>query len=125
MLAVQSVTEATYDHVVYEMLPVLQDMKQEGLVRQFGLTEWFYDDTSHKMATRAVTDGYWDYLLLGFNLLDQSAARHVLTPRAGKRRRGGPDVRGAPGVVEHGGRATIGELPDPQRDDRPGGDRPE
>ncbi|MBC2665856.1 aldo/keto reductase [Novosphingobium flavum] len=78
VLSIQSVTLATYDHVCNEMLPVLQDMKRDGLVRNFGLTEWFYDDTTHQMSERALADGHWDYLLLGFNLLNQSARRKVL-----------------------------------------------
>ncbi len=41
----------------------------------------FFDDTSHNMTTRAVDDGYWDYFLMGFNILNQSAKRYVL-PRA-------------------------------------------
>jgi aryl-alcohol dehydrogenase-like predicted oxidoreductase len=79
--AVQSVTEANYGHVVAEMLPTLRDLKKEGKLRSFGLTEWFFDDTTHKMTTRAVDDGFWDYVLLGFNILNQSADRFVL-PKA-------------------------------------------
>ena len=81
VFAIQSVTEATYAHCVDELLPTLRDLKAEGLVRTFGLTEWFYDDTSHLMTTRAVDDGYWDYFLMGFNILNQSAKRYVL-PKA-------------------------------------------
>lgn len=79
--SIQSVTEHTYDHCCNELLPTLLDLKQEGLVRTFGLTEWFFDDTAHKMTTRAVDDGHWDYFLMGFNLLNQSAKRYML-PRA-------------------------------------------
>jgi aryl-alcohol dehydrogenase-like predicted oxidoreductase len=76
--SVQSVTADTYAHCLNELLPTLQDLKREGKVRAIGLTEWFFDDTSHQMAERAVDQGCWDYLLLGFNLLNQSASRHVL-----------------------------------------------
>jgi aryl-alcohol dehydrogenase-like predicted oxidoreductase len=76
--SIQSVTERTYQHCRDELLPVLLDLKSTGKIRSFGLTEWFYDDTSHKMSTRAVDDRSWDYLLLGFNVLNQSARRHVL-----------------------------------------------
>ena len=79
--AIQSVTEASYDHCCNELLPTLQKLKTEGKVRTFGLTEWFFDDTRHRMAKRAVDDGYWDYLLMGFNILNQSAQRYVL-PKA-------------------------------------------
>jgi aryl-alcohol dehydrogenase-like predicted oxidoreductase len=79
--SIQSVTEETYGHCRDELLPMLLELRAKGMVRAFGLTEWFFDDTSHRMATRAVDDGCWDYLLLGFNILNQSARRHVL-PRA-------------------------------------------
>ncbi len=82
--SIQSVTEKTYGHCRNELLPTLIDLKQEGLVRTFGLTEWFFDDTSHKMTTRAVDDGCWDYFLMGFNILNQSAKRYVL-PRAAEK----------------------------------------
>jgi L-galactose dehydrogenase len=82
--SIQSVTEATYGHCRDELLPTLVDLKAEGKVRSFGLTEWFFDDTAHRMTTRAVDDGHWDYFLLGFNILNQSAKRHVL-PRAAER----------------------------------------
>jgi aryl-alcohol dehydrogenase-like predicted oxidoreductase len=79
--SIQSVTESTYGHCRDELLPALIDFRKEGLVRSFGLTEWFFDDTSHQMSARAVDDGDWDYFLMGFNLLNQSARRYVL-PRA-------------------------------------------
>jgi aryl-alcohol dehydrogenase-like predicted oxidoreductase len=79
--SIQSVTEETYDHCRNELLPTLRDLKKEGLVRTFGLTEWFFDDTSHRMAARAVDDACWDYFLMGFNILNPSAKRYVL-PRA-------------------------------------------
>ena len=82
VFSIQSVTEAKYEYCVHEILPTLVSLKQEGLIRSFGLTEWFYDDTAHKMATRAVNDGYWDYLLVGFNMLNQSAKKVVLPSAA-------------------------------------------
>lgn len=77
VFSIQSVTTRTYRHCLDELMPTLLDLKSEGLVRSFGLTEWFYDDTDHQMAERAVADG-WDYLLVGFNLLNQSARRRLL-----------------------------------------------
>lgn len=78
VLAIQSVTPRTYGHVVDAMLPTLEALKCEGKLRAFGLTEWFYDDMGHEMASRAATDGWWDYLLLGYNILNQSADTRVL-----------------------------------------------
>lgn len=82
VLAVQSVTTDTYGHCVDELLPELHRLRDEGMVRAFGLTEWFFDDTTHRMAEQAVRDGLWDYLLVGFNLLNQTGAERVLGPAA-------------------------------------------
>jgi aryl-alcohol dehydrogenase-like predicted oxidoreductase len=110
VFAIHSVTDATYGHCRDEILPTLVDMKKEGKLRLFGLTEWFYDDTAHRMSTRAVDDDGWDYLLVGFNILNQSARRYVL-PRAAARgigvsimfavRRALADRRLVAGIVRH------------------------
>ena len=81
VFAIQSVKGDKYAYVRDQLLPTLQDLKAEGLVRTFGLTEWFFDDTTHETLTEAVDDGCWDYFLVGFNILNQTAQRYVL-PKA-------------------------------------------
>ncbi len=75
---VASVRPEDYDYVVQELLPTLQRFQQEGKVRFLGISEKFDTDTQHEMLARAVTDGLWDVIMLGFNLLNQTARKTVL-----------------------------------------------
>jgi aryl-alcohol dehydrogenase-like predicted oxidoreductase len=62
-----------YPAVVNNILPVMQRMRAEGKLRFIGITEGFASDTGHKALQRAVQDGYWDVMMVGFNLLNLSA----------------------------------------------------
>ena len=64
---------ARYDFCLNEILPVLEQLRQEGKFRFTGITEAFNSETDHQMLQRAVADGVWDVLMVGFNLLNQSA----------------------------------------------------
>jgi L-galactose dehydrogenase len=74
-----------YDHAVAELLPALLRLREAGKVRFLGITEAFGADTAHQMLARAVHDDYWDVMMVGFNILNQSARERVL---AETRRRG-------------------------------------
>lgn len=67
-----------YPHCVDVLLPELIDLRAEGKIRFFGLTERFVFDTSHDMLARALRDEFWDVVMVGYNLVNQSAARSVL-----------------------------------------------
>ena len=43
-----------------------------------GITEAFGSDTGHEMMSAAVRDGCWDVIMVGFNILNQSARERVL-----------------------------------------------
>jgi aryl-alcohol dehydrogenase-like predicted oxidoreductase len=62
-----------YQAVVDHTLPVLQRMRAEGKLRFIGITEGFASDTEHRALQRAAQDGYWDVMMIGFNLLNFSA----------------------------------------------------
>ena len=72
------VAASDYDYVVETLLPSLIRLKAAGKIRAIGLTEAFSDDTAHAMLSRAVQDDYWDVVMVGFNLLNQSARERVL-----------------------------------------------
>jgi aryl-alcohol dehydrogenase-like predicted oxidoreductase len=70
------------------VLPALIRLREQGKLRFLGITEKFLQDPSHRMLQRALTDDVWDVVMVGFNLLNQSArqtifphtlARHVGT----------------------------------------------
>lgn len=67
-----------YPYACEELLPALQEMRAEGKIRFTGITEVFGHDPGHKMLVRALPDDYWDVIMVGFNLLNQSARERVL-----------------------------------------------
>jgi L-galactose dehydrogenase len=66
-----------YDTACDRYLPVLQQVRKEGKIRFIGVTEAFESDTRHEMLQRAVQDEHWDVLMVGFNILNQSARERV------------------------------------------------
>ncbi len=59
--------------------PALEELRTEGKIRFVGITEAFGPDPQHRMLVRALEDDYWQVIMVGFNLLNQSARERVLT----------------------------------------------
>jgi aryl-alcohol dehydrogenase-like predicted oxidoreductase len=59
-------------------VPVLEDLRREGKIRFFGLTERFIHDPGHDMLQAALGDDHWDVVMVGFNMINQSARDRVL-----------------------------------------------
>ena len=68
-----------YDHAVAELVPAMLKLRDEGKIRFLGITEAFGADPGHVMMARAVRDDYWDVVMVGFNILNQSARDRVFT----------------------------------------------
>jgi aryl-alcohol dehydrogenase-like predicted oxidoreductase len=66
-----------YTYASTKLLPVLQKMREEGKIRFIAISEAFVEDMTHRMLPQAVEDGYWDVVMVGFNLLNQSARNRV------------------------------------------------
>jgi aryl-alcohol dehydrogenase-like predicted oxidoreductase len=66
-----------YDYLLSEVVPVLQRLRDQGKLRFIGITERFGGDTQHAMLQRALRDDVWDVMMVGFNLLNQSARERV------------------------------------------------
>lgn len=81
ILHIHGVRPHQYDFCVNELMPVLQRLRDEGKIRFTGITEGFGGDAEHEVMQRAIADGVWDVLMLGYNFVNPSAARHVL-PKA-------------------------------------------
>lgn len=62
------------------LLPVLVRHRDRGAIRAIGITEAFVADTEHRMLRQAVADACWDVVMVGFNILNQSARELVLAP---------------------------------------------
>ena len=67
-----------YPYGLQELLPALQECQREGKIRFIGITEAFGPDPTHKMLMRALEDDCWDVMMVGFNILNQSARERVL-----------------------------------------------
>lgn len=59
------------------LVPALRKMVEKGKIRFFGLTEAFEGDTDHQMNAMAAKDHCWDTLMVGFNIVNQSASELV------------------------------------------------
>jgi len=68
-----------YDYLAAEIVPELLKLRDEGKFRFLGITERWNADPGHRMAARALQDDVWDVMMVGFNILNQSARRRVFT----------------------------------------------
>ena len=66
-----------YEHCLTELVPELQRQRDAGAIRFLAISERFALDPGHAMLQRAVEDGCWDVMMVGFNLLNQSARERV------------------------------------------------
>ena len=66
-----------YDYALTEIVPALQKLQAAGAVRFLGITESFGSDTQHATLSRAVHDDCWDVMMVGFNILNQTARERV------------------------------------------------
>jgi aryl-alcohol dehydrogenase-like predicted oxidoreductase len=68
---------ADYPHLLSEIVPEMQRLRDRGKIRFLGITELFGPDPQHAMLQRALQDDVWDVMMVGFNLLNQSARERV------------------------------------------------
>ncbi|MBO0887184.1 MAG: aldo/keto reductase, partial [Acidimicrobiales bacterium] len=67
-----------YDYCVQELVPALVHWRERGAIRCLAVSERFATEPEHTMLERAVDDGLFDVVMVGFNLLNQSARDRVL-----------------------------------------------
>ena len=67
-----------YYYCVEHLIPELINMREQGKIRYIGITERFISDTDHSMLSRAVTDDFWDVVMIGLNFLNPSARKSLL-----------------------------------------------
>ena len=67
-----------YEYLITDIVPILQDMQDQGKIRFLGVTERFNPDPQHQMLQRALKDDFWDVMMVGFNILNQSARDLIL-----------------------------------------------
>ena len=69
-----------YDYYAGEIVPEMQKLQRQGLIRFLGVTEHWNGDLRHTMLERALADELFDVIMVGFNLLNQGARNAVLRP---------------------------------------------
>jgi len=66
-----------YTQLRDRLVPVLLDLKQQGKLRFIGITEAFNADPAHRTLDLALRDDLFDVIMVGFNILNQSARESV------------------------------------------------
>ena len=77
--SLHGVVSEDYPYLAAEIYPVLKRFQEQGKIRFIGITEMFNEDTAHAMLQKAVADDLWDVLMVGFNILNQTARQAVFT----------------------------------------------
>ncbi len=60
-----------------EILPAFFQLRAEGKIRFIGVSEMFNDDKTHQMLRDSLPDDVWDVVMVGFNILNQTAREQV------------------------------------------------
>ncbi len=71
------VSPEKYYYLESEIVPVLEKMQDQGKIRFLGITEIFELDPGHKMLQKALANCCWDVVMVGYNILNQSARKLV------------------------------------------------
>ncbi len=74
---IHGLASSRYAHAVAELVPEMLKLRDEGKLRFIGVTETFSSDPGHEMLQQAVQDDCWDIIMVGFNILNQSARERV------------------------------------------------
>jgi len=84
---IHGVMPEEYDDVRDLFLPLMHKARDAGKLRFPGITERFMIDTSHIMLGKALDDDLFDVIMVGYNLMNPSAAKTIL-PKAIKNNTG-------------------------------------
>jgi len=75
---IHAVTPETYGHTRDVLVPELMRQRDKGKIRFIGITEAFASDHERAVLQRALADGVWDTMLVGYNLLTPGPEDDVL-----------------------------------------------
>ncbi len=79
VLHLHGVDAHQYRYCIDELVPEMQRLREAGKIRFLGITEPFSVDTDHSMFKLAFNDDVWDVVMVGLNILNQSALHDVLS----------------------------------------------
>lgn len=75
---IHGVSAVDYPLVRETLVPAMEQAKKAGKLRFLGITEIFAYDTGHDMLRICLPDDIFDVIMVGYNLLNPSAAKRVL-----------------------------------------------
>ncbi|GHU16916.1 D-threo-aldose 1-dehydrogenase [Spirochaetia bacterium] len=75
---IHGVSAADYPLVRETLVSAMEQAKKAGKLRFLGITEVFGSDTGHNMFKICLPDNIFDVIMVGYNLLNPSAAKRVL-----------------------------------------------
>ena len=84
LFSLHGVLDHEYDYAQDELLPVLVAARDAGKIGHIGITEIFARDAQHLALSRAVRTDHWDFVMVGYNLLNTSAQELVIEPAKDK-----------------------------------------
>ena len=84
LLQLHAVSPDRYEAIRDRFVPVMRRLQEEGKVRFLGITESFSADHERETLRRALADGVFDTLMVGYNLLTPGPEEWVL-PEAGRK----------------------------------------
>ena len=70
-----------YERVRDEYVPALEQLQQAGKIRFVGITEHQIEDPRHEMLAKALSDGVWKTIMVGYNVMNPTAEQEII-PRA-------------------------------------------
>ena len=74
----QGIFHDRYEEITERYMPEMIKAQEQGKIRFLAASEDFPGDMDHKMMKKALKDDYFDVYMLGYNLLNPSAAKEVL-----------------------------------------------
>jgi len=78
---IHGVSPQDYTDVKELLVPEMIKAQDAGKIRFLGITEAFGNDNTHKMLDACLADDIFDVIMVGYNLMNPSAAKDIL-PRA-------------------------------------------
>jgi len=66
-----------YGRIVSDAIPIFEKLQEEGKIRFIGITERFDIDSRHEMLQKALIEDIWDIMMVGFNILNQTARESI------------------------------------------------
>lgn len=78
IMYVHGVVADQYDYCRAEIVPALQKLQEQGKVRQLAISERFTVEPQHQMLKWALKDGVFDVIMVGLNLVNQTAKQEIL-----------------------------------------------